>query len=107
MENENKIRIYDKGVDMPVHTNGSFAEFQCSYHSGDIIIPHIQFAEPLRQECQHFIDCIVNHTEPWSGGRDGWDVVKILEAAQRSLTNGSKQEEIQWEIQNMFVSPPM
>jgi predicted dehydrogenase len=92
---------------MPAYTNGSFAEFQCSYHSGDITIPHIQFAEPLRQECQHFIDCIVKRTEPLSSGRDGRDVVKILEAAQRSLTNGSIQEKIQWETQNVFASGVM
>jgi predicted dehydrogenase len=107
MENENKIKIYDKGVEAPLYTNGSFAEFQCSYHSGDITIPHIQFVEPLRQECQHFVDSVINHTEPWSSGRDGWEVVKILEAAQRSLANGSKQEEIQWENQAAFTSLQM
>jgi UDP-2-acetamido-3-amino-2,3-dideoxy-glucuronate N-acetyltransferase len=50
----------------------------------------------LRQECQHFIDCIVNHTEPRSCGRDGLEVVKILEAAQHSLMNGQAKEVIQW-----------
>ena len=65
IENEQKIKIYDKGVDAPpAYTNGGFGEFQCSYHTGDITIPNIRFTEPLRQECQHFIDCIVNHTEP-------------------------------------------
>jgi predicted dehydrogenase len=107
LENEQKIKIYDKGVATPIYTNGSFGEFQCSYRSGDITIPHIRFAEPLRQECQHFIDCIVNHTEPSSSGRDGWEVVKILEAAQRSLENGSTQQVIQWEMQNTLASPRM
>lgn len=107
LENEQKIKIYDKGVSTPIYTNGSFGEFQCSYRSGDITIPHIRSAEPLREECQHFIDCIVNHTEPSSSGRDGWEVVKILEAAQRSLENGSTQEVIQWKMQNTLVLPPM
>jgi predicted dehydrogenase len=95
MESESKIKIYDKGVDAPVDIN-SFGEFQFNYRSGDITIPNIRFTEPLRQECQHFIDCIVNHVEPCSCGRDGLAVVKILEAAQHSLTNGQTREVIEW-----------
>ena len=96
IESENKIKIYDKGVNPPAYTNGSFGEFQCSYHSGDITIPNIRFAEPLRQECQHFIDSIVNHTEPCSSGRDGLQVIKILEAAQYSMNNGQTHKVIEW-----------
>jgi predicted dehydrogenase len=97
IENEQKIKIYDKGVTAPpAYTNGDFDEFQCSYHTGDITIPNIRFAEPLRQECQHFLDCIVNGTKPLSSGREGLDVVKILETAQHSMTNGQTHEVIAW-----------
>jgi len=96
IENENKIKIYDKGVNPPAYTNGSFGDFQCSYHSGDITIPNIHFSEPLRQECQHFLDSIENHTEPRSSGLDGLQVIKILEAAQHSMSNGQTQERIAW-----------
>jgi predicted dehydrogenase len=95
IENESKIKIYDKGVDAPEYTNG-FGEFHCNYRTGDITIPNIRFTEPLRQECQHFIDSILNHTKPCSDGRDGLEVVKILEAAQHSLMNGQAKEVIQW-----------
>jgi predicted dehydrogenase len=95
VENEQKIKIYDKGVETPAYTS-SFAAFQCSYHYGDITIPRIRYAEPLKEECQHFVDCIQNHREPCSSGRDGLRVVKILEAAQCSMDNGSTQEVIQW-----------
>jgi len=95
IESDSKIKIYDKGVDAPEYTNG-FGEFHCNYRTGDITIPNIRFTEPLRQECQHFIDCIVTHTEPCSCGRDGLEVVKILEAAQHSLMNGQAREVIQW-----------
>lgn len=135
VENEQKIKVYDKGVDAPAYTN-DFGEFQCNYRSGDIIIPKIRFIEPLRQECQVFIDrcqtriregatrmvtaglteagfesksvpqgclidqncqvCFGDHSGPYSCGRDGLRVVKIIEAAQRSMKNGSKQEVIQW-----------
>jgi len=94
VEIQEKIKIYDKGVDKPEYTNG-YNQFQCSYRYGDIHIPKINVTEPLRQECQHFIDCIINHTEPRTSGRDGLRVIKILEAAQRSMTNGSTRELIQ------------
>jgi predicted dehydrogenase len=92
---EGKVKIYDKGIDAPAYTNG-FGEFQYNYRSGDITIPNIRYIEPLRQECQHFIDCVVNHTEPKSSGRSGLRVIKILEAAHRSLAKNSTHELIQW-----------
>jgi len=94
--NLEKIKIYDKGVDHLPYTD-NFGEFNCSYRYGDILIPNIRFIEPLRQECQHFLECIKNHTEPVSSGQDGLEVVKVLEAAQRSLDkNGIHQEVIHW-----------
>lgn len=95
METEQKLRIYDKGVDSPAYTNG-FGEFQCNYRSGDITIPRIHFEEPLRKECEHFLTCIETSSEPCSCGRDGLNVVKILEAAQHSMDNGSEHEVISW-----------
>jgi predicted dehydrogenase len=89
------LKIYDKGVEAPAYTDG-FGEFHLNYRSGDIIIPNIRTTEPLRQECQHFLDSIGNHTEPCSCGEDGLKVVKIIEAAQHSISNGSTQEVIQW-----------
>lgn len=94
--NVEKIKIYDKGVDHPPYTS-SFGEFQCSYRYGDILIPNVRFTEPLRQECQHFLECIKGHCEPVSSGRDGLEVIKVLEAAQLSLSkNGAHNEVIQW-----------
>jgi predicted dehydrogenase len=100
MENEQKIKIYDKGVDAPEYTNG-FGEFHCNYRSGDILIPKVRFVEPLRQECQHFLDSITNQTQPCSSGYDGLKVVKILEAAEHSMRNGSTQERIEWQRQSI------
>ena len=96
IESETKIKIYDKGVDAAPEDTTGFGEFHCNYRTGDITIPNIRFVEPLRQECQHFLECIVNHTEPCSCGREGLEVVKILEAAQHSLINGQAMEVIQW-----------
>jgi predicted dehydrogenase len=95
VEVQEKIKIYDKGVNKPNYTNG-FNQFQCSYRYGDIIIPNIRVTEPLRQECEHFIECVINHCEPLSGGYEGLQVVKILEAAERSMCDGNSREVIQW-----------
>jgi predicted dehydrogenase len=84
-----KIRIYDVRVDRPPHYD-TFAEFHYSYHYGDSYIPHIQQEEPLKTECQHFIDCIENGSEPITSGRSGLELVTILEAASASLkANGA------------------
>jgi predicted dehydrogenase len=91
VETLEKIKIYDKGVETLQYTN-TFGEFQCSYRYGDVVIPNIRFAEPLRMECQHFLECILNHTEPQSSGRVGLKVVKVLEMAERSLQNGGMRE---------------
>lgn len=84
-----KIKIYDKGVEKPHHYD-TFAEFHYSYKYGDIIIPKIDGNEPLRTELAHFIDCIENDEIPMSDGSKGVQVVKILEASQKSLQQSSK-----------------
>ena len=95
-----KIRVYDKGVEVPPYTD-TFGDFQCSYRYGDVVIPNIRFVEPLRKECQHFLDCIANDTQPQSCGWVGLKVVKVLEMAERSLQNGGRQEMICLEDQHM------
>ena len=85
-----KIKIYDKRVETPPHYD-TFAEFHYSYHYGDVYSPHLNQVEPLKVECQHFIDCIERGETPRSSGRDGLEVVQILEAAGESLRNGGGQ----------------
>lgn len=82
-----KVKIYDKRVEAPPHYD-TFAEFQYSYHYGDIHSPFIKQAEPLKVECQHFVDCIDRKTRPDSSGQEGLEVVRVLEAAAESLKNG-------------------
>jgi predicted dehydrogenase len=89
LQTHEKIRVYDVRVERPPHYD-TFAEFHYSYHYGDIYIPHIQQEEPLKVVCQHFVDCIKSGSQPISGGREGLDLVRILEAASASLkANGA------------------
>jgi predicted dehydrogenase len=81
-----KIRIYDARVETPPHYD-TFAEFQYAYHYGDIYSPFIKQEEPLKIECQHFLDCINNGSTPISNGGQGRDLVRILEAASASVKN--------------------
>lgn len=96
IESLEKIKLYDKGVEQLPYTD-TYGDFQCSYRYGSIVIPHIKFAEPLRQECQHFLDSIANKTEPRSSGRVGLNVVKVLEAADNSLKNNGEPQNIELE----------
>ena len=89
LQTHEKLKIYDVRVERPPHYD-TFAEFQYSYHYGDSYIPHHHQEEPLRAVCQHFLDCIQGGTKPMTGGREGLDLVRILEAASASLkANGA------------------
>ena len=82
-----KIKIFDKGVKAIRHTD-TYGEFSFAYHYGDVVIPYIRFEEPLRVQCQHFLDCVREGKQPDTDGRNGKRVVQIVEAAQRSMQNG-------------------
>jgi predicted dehydrogenase len=84
MEPLEKLRTYDARVEAPPHYD-SFAEFTYSYHYGDVYVPCIKQEEPLKLECQHFLDCIRGQCVPIAEGRRGLEVVSILEAATESL----------------------
>jgi predicted dehydrogenase len=84
---QEKIRIYDKGVDVAPYYD-TFGEFQFSYRYGNVMIPRIDEAEPLKLECEHFVDCIRNGNTPRTDGLSGLRVVSVLEAAAASLKSG-------------------
>ena len=84
LQTHEKIKVYDVRVERPPHYD-TFAEFQYSYHYGDSYIPYLNQEEPLKEVCRHFIDCIETSAQPASGGREGLELVRILEAASASL----------------------
>ncbi len=87
MEATEKIRVYDKGA--VVKSVDSYAQ-AVTLRTGDILIPEIPAGEPLKTECRHFIDSIINGSRPRSDGADGLRVVKVLEAGSRSLGRGGE-----------------
>lgn len=82
-----KIRIFDTRVERPPHYD-TFAEFHYAYHYGDVYIPYIKQEEPLKVECQHFLDCIRTGNTPLTSGKRGLELVQILEASSESLKRG-------------------
>ena len=82
-----KIKIYDKRVECPPYYD-SFGEFQYSYHYGDMYSPYLNQIEPLKVETQKFIECVQYGKESESSGHEGLQVVRVLEAASKSLQNG-------------------
>jgi predicted dehydrogenase len=90
LESHEKLRIHDKSVEA-VRRTDSFGEFQFAYHYGSVVSPYVHFDEPLRLECLHFVDCVVEHTRPRTDGENGLAVVEVIEAAQLSLREGGIQ----------------
>lgn len=82
MESVEKVRIYDKGVE-----GGGVVSYgeSLTLRFGDIHIPRIAMTEPLRVECEHFLDCVVTRRAPLTPGVQGLDVVRTLNGGQESL----------------------
>jgi predicted dehydrogenase len=90
-----KIKIFDKGVDVQPYTD-TYEEFHLAYRYGDVVAYPLKWEEPLKLECMHFIECVREGKTPHSDGRMGLKVVQVIEAAQKSLLNGGLREEIHW-----------
>ena len=95
MEPAEKIRIYDKGVDAVADYN-TYGEY-LSVRVGDILIPRVNIKEPLGIECAEFIKAVKTRKPPRTDGWDGVRVLRVLEAASRSLSLGGTPMDIKRE----------
>ena len=93
IEPDDKVLLYDKGVEVPPYSDTE-EEFHMSYRQGDGVPYPTEWVEPLRAECQHFVDCIGSGQKPRSCAEVGLKVVQVLEAAQKSLLNGGITEPV-------------
>ena len=83
---EHKLTIYDKGFDPDADSYGEYITRSAGERS-----PAISNREPLRIECEHFVDCVRTRQAPRSDGRSGLRVVRVLEALQSSLEAGGER----------------
>jgi predicted dehydrogenase len=98
------LKVYDKRVDT-IRRTDTFGDFQFAYHYGSIVSPYVHFDEPLRLECLHFAESILNGTPPLTDGWNGLRVVEVIEAAQRSLAEGGSRVPVDSTLSS--DAPPM
>jgi predicted dehydrogenase len=85
MAAEGKVAVYDKGFDEDARSWGEYIA-----RAGDIWSPRVPNVEPLRVECEHFVECLRSGTVPRSDGESGLRVVRVLEALQDSLSRSAR-----------------
>jgi len=83
VEADEKVKVYDKGVQITAR-QGVY-DLLVSYRSGDMWAPKVEQTEALKAECQYFIECVKDGKEPFNDGYSGLKVVKMLEAADKSI----------------------
>jgi predicted dehydrogenase len=80
-----QVRVYEKGVAPTTPDMSSFGEYHFQIRDGDIISPHIEISEPLKNQCSHFIECIETGSRPLTCGREGLEVVEVMTAVDQSI----------------------
>lgn len=90
------IRVYDKRVtdQRTVGFIDTFASFRTSIREGDIVIPRVALGEPLKAECDHFVECVATGARPVSDGASGAAAVRVLAAMTRSMASGGRREDL-------------
>ncbi len=90
MNGGEQVRVFEKGVRPSTLEPLNYGEFQFHIRDGDILSPRIEVGEPLKTQCRHFLECVVQGHRPLTGAPEGRHVVQALEAADRSLaSNGA------------------
>jgi predicted dehydrogenase len=96
LEADEKIRVYDKGLQVDPANRGekddaAVYELLVSYRTGDMWAPRLDRAEALTVELAYFVDCVTNGKTPVNDGVAGARIVRMLEAADRSLKERGKE----------------
>ncbi len=96
------VKIYDKGVVFPenwenLKTSNSFGEFKLKVRFGDIVVPHIDTKEPLKNEQLHFIKSIKDKTVPLTDAKHALEVLRVLLTAQKSLDKDGRKINVKYD----------
>src|SRR6266853_2517177 len=90
-----QVRVFEKGVSTVEQEPLNYGEFRFEIRDGDIISPRIEPVEPLKNQCRHFLECVRTGKRPVSSGVEGRDVVRVLEAVNRSIESKGLQVEVE------------
>jgi len=78
------VKVYQRGsIKEPFYTD--YGAFQRMARASDVHLPAISHEEPLLLESRHFIDCVINRSQPLSDGKNGLQVIQVLEQIQKAL----------------------
>jgi predicted dehydrogenase len=80
-----RVRVFEKGVAPAPSEASSYGEYHFLTRDGDIISPKIEVSEPLKNQCSHFLQCVTQGSCPLTDGREGLEVVRVMEAVDRSI----------------------
>lgn len=89
LNTQEPIRIFERGVSLNEDA-ANFGEFKYQFRDGDIISPKINMQEPLKLQCEHFLQSVLTRNAPLTDGRNGLEVVQAMELAHRALKAGRK-----------------
>jgi predicted dehydrogenase len=89
-QNIEQVKIFDKGVNY--RDPDTFGEYHLSYRAGDIVSPRLETYEPLQAEVTDFLEAVIQGRPPAATGERGLQVVRTLEAVERSLSNSGHVE---------------
>lgn len=92
MEPSEKVRVYDRGVH--VTTRDGIYQTLIDYRTGDMWAPKLELREALSAEAEHFVECVRLKKVPLSGAPAGLQVVRLLDAAARSLASGGGRVDV-------------
>ncbi|MFT5695935.1 MAG: putative dehydrogenase [Myxococcota bacterium] len=91
---EEPLQIYNKHIDdetAQVPFVDTFQKFRMIVREGDVVTPKVPVTQPLKTECEHFLECILDGKPPMSGGTEGIDVVKTLVAMTNSMRDQGRE----------------
>jgi predicted dehydrogenase len=90
-----QVRVFEKGVSPVEQEPLNYGEFRFEIRDGDIVSPRVESVEPLKNQCRHFLECVRTGKRPLSGGIEGRDVVRVLEAVNRSIQKKGIRVEVE------------
>jgi predicted dehydrogenase len=99
-----QVRVFEKGVSPVEQEPLNYGEFRFEIRDGDIVSPRIEPAEPLKNQCRHFLECVRAGKRPISSGAEGRDVVKVLEAVNRSIESKGLQVEVESKGDHVYAN---
>ena len=82
---QEQLRIFEKSVYSSGKDTDSFGEFILAIRDGDILSPKIEVSEPLKNQCEQFLEAVQNRVSPLADGAFALEVLNVLSALQRSL----------------------